>query len=53
MIAWDDIDLAIDREAWNRAVEELPRAPLSTVLKRAQEIKDEIKDHNKIVRTNP
>ena len=43
-VNWSDADLAADREAWNRATEELPRAPLSTVLKRAQEIKDEIRN---------
>jgi hypothetical protein len=39
---WREARLDIDREAWNRAVIELPTATLSTVLQRAQTIKEEI-----------
>ena len=37
-IQWPD--LRKDRDAWEQAVSELPDAPLSTVLQRAQQIKD-------------
>ena len=36
-------DLTLDRQAWQIACNELPNAPLSLVLQRAQEIKELLK----------
>ena len=43
-LTWKTVPLDLDRRAWELAVEELPRAPLSTVLARAQEIKETLCD---------